>query len=317
MLVVDERTRLIAANRVWIDLAGDEVDWTCLLEPEARRRMEQHLRAVTGGEQPGEPIDVEMLTRAGRHWTRWWSRREVLEESPVVTLVVIDVHDEVSRAQDLRVLAAHDHMTGLLNRRFFIESVAQAQRRAQRSGGIQALLYVDLDHFKVVNDLAGHAVGDQLLAQVGRRLQAAIRGADLCARLGGDEFAVLLEDATGPDHAEAVAARIVRSLAVPLEAGGDEWTVSASVGVAMAGDPDESPEAWLHRADAAMYARKRVGQPVVEGGGRTAAGDELGGGAGSAEQRSTGGTLERLRSLRDDLVRVSQALTDFDSMLRA
>jgi diguanylate cyclase (GGDEF)-like protein len=350
MLVADESGQLVAANSVWLDFVGPLPDsWTALLEPESRRRMEQHLADVAAGRPAPGTIDVEMLTRAGRHWTRWWARREHLEGAVLITLVVIDVNDEVSRTQDLRQLATHDHMTGLLNRRFFMEALAQAKRRAARSGVLLALLYVDLDHFKSVNDIAGHAVGDEVLAVVAGRLQSAIRGADLAARLGGDEFALLLEDVSGPEHAEAVAARIASSLADPVEVGGRRWPLSASVGIAVAAEPDESPEAWLHRADAAMYAakrRRRSAQPVLIGAGAGSpladgpdgwgdpAGSSAPSGAGetaegrSADARAGGGggggstspaaaTLDRLRALRDDLARVTRSLDEFDERLRA
>lgn len=324
MLVADSGGRLLAANRRWIDLTGPAdvtgrpEAWTAVFESSSRRRMEQHLADIAAGRPAPASVDAEVATPTGRRWTRWWARRETFDSTPVVVLVVVDVHDDVAQTEDLRRLATHDHLTGLLNRRFFVESVGQAQRRAERSGRRAALLYIDLDRFKHVNDAAGHHVGDQVLSVVGARLAQVIRGADVVARLGGDEFAVLLEDVHGSDQAGAVAARVQAVLAEPVEVSGDRWPVHASVGVAMAGPGEESPELWLKRADDAMYATKRARrvarQPVGVGVGTTTCRRQTGEESGSgrvATPIDVDETLAALRVLREELARVRRSLEDF------
>ncbi|HET6874813.1 MAG TPA: PAS domain S-box protein, partial [Acidimicrobiales bacterium] len=118
MLVADSRGKLLAANQRWIDLAGPaEVTvrpetWTGVFEPESRIRMAQYMEDVASGIVTPESVDLEMITRAGRRWTRWWVRREEVEEYVLLTIVAVDVHDDVAQKQDLRELATHDHLTG-------------------------------------------------------------------------------------------------------------------------------------------------------------------------------------------------------------
>lgn len=327
MLITDVSGRLLAANQRWVDFAGPaEIStrpetWTGVLEPTSRRRVEAKLAEVAAGRATDESIDVEMLSRAGRRWTRWWMRREHLDIGNVLALVVVDIDEEVAQAEDLREMATHDHLTGLLNRRFFLETVQQSRRRAERSGAMTALLYVDLDGFKRVNDMAGHTVGDQVLAVVGNRLRTAIRGADVAARLGGDEFAVLLEDVSGPDQTAMVVERVESALADPVDVAGHQWRVRASVGVAMGVEGAETPEAWIHRADSAMYEakrRRRASQTVDSATvheGPVPTGPEVG--PDPQPDPVDNSTLEQLRTLRDDLSRVCDSLDAFGEYLRA
>jgi diguanylate cyclase (GGDEF)-like protein len=148
--------------------------------------------------------------------------------------------------------ATHDSLTGLANRARFNDALASLS-----AGPLSAIL-VDLDDFKTVNDTLGHPVGDSLLVEVGRRLQAAVRPGDLVARLGGDEFAVLLPDIHAAGAAE-VAARIVAELDPPVDLHGSRLTAHASVGVAELG-AEEQPQDLLRHADVAMYAAKRRGK---------------------------------------------------------
>ena len=161
--------------------------------------------------------------------------------------------------------AHHDPLTGLANRTLFEASVEQALSLARRVAGSVAILYVDLDGFKIVNDTLGHAAGDALLRIAAARLKASVRESDIGARVGGDEFAVLLPN-TGVDGAEAVAANLSAALARPYELSGDLARVSASIGIAAYPLCASSAEELLHRADEAMYEAKESG-----GGWRTAA----------------------------------------------
>ena len=161
----------------------------------------------------------------------------------------------------LRQQALHDSLTGLPNRALFRDRLAHAlQRRVRRSDARCAVLFLDLDDFKDVNDGLGHAVGDALLRIVGDRLRSAIRDTDTAARLGGDEFAVLIEDAVDLDDAAAVADRIVAELASPTSVGGQEVNVRVSVGVAVTPEGGESVDELLTNADAAMYVAKAAGK---------------------------------------------------------
>ena len=164
-----------------------------------------------------------------------------------------------------RHLALHDPLTGLANRTLFADRVAHALDRAERDGTEAAVLYLDLDGFKHLNDALGHAAGDQVLVAAAERLRRAVREGDTVARLGGDEFAVLLEG-THAAHAEAeavaVAERVEAALRIPVEIEGRSQRIAASVGIAAAGGRGlarRTPDDLLRRADRAMYAAKAHG----------------------------------------------------------
>jgi diguanylate cyclase (GGDEF)-like protein/PAS domain S-box-containing protein len=175
-----------------------------------------------------------------------------------------DVTDRVEAEEALRHLAYHDPLTGLANRAQLEDHLAQALERAERQGAAVALLYVDLDHFKLVNDSFGHAIGDEVLQAVGRRMERALRGSDVLARHGGDEFLVLLGDLEGEPRAaaQAIALRLVAALREPFAISGLEFQIDATVGISLFPDDAESADALLRHADAAMYAGKGRG-PVA------------------------------------------------------
>jgi diguanylate cyclase (GGDEF)-like protein len=161
----------------------------------------------------------------------------------------------------LRQQALHDSLTGLANRALFRDRLAHALQRSDRIPGARcAVLFLDLDDFKYVNDAQGHAVGDALLGIVAERLRSTLRPADTAARLGGDEFAVLIEDVAGGDEVAAVADRIVAAIARPVVVGGHELSVRVSLGVATSPEGGESVDELLTNADAAMYVAKAAGK---------------------------------------------------------
>ena len=159
--------------------------------------------------------------------------------------------------------ANHDSLTGLANRAAYHARLKDALGRSERREGTQAVLFVDLDDFKDVNDTLGHAAGDALLCVVASRLDDAVRPGDLVARLGGDEFALLLDGVPDLTGALAVAERAVASLAVPVELAGAWVQVGASVGLAMR-QSDSDPESLMREADVAMYTAKGRGKNRVE-----------------------------------------------------
>lgn len=161
--------------------------------------------------------------------------------------------------------AFHDALTGLPNRPLFRDRLDQAIARSAREQGGIALLFVDLDGFKLVNDTLGHHAGDDLLIQIAARLTTSVRPGDTVARLGGDEFVVLVERIARVEEALMVAERILASVDQPVEIGGSQTMVSASIGISWAGgSSDAVPEQLLQEADRAMYRAKERGKGVIE-----------------------------------------------------
>jgi diguanylate cyclase (GGDEF)-like protein len=156
--------------------------------------------------------------------------------------------------------AQHDVLTDLANRALFATLVDDRIALCRRTGGRLAVLYIDLDGFKAVNDQHGHAVGDELLRAVSMRLRTLLRQSDVAARLGGDEFAALLFDIATPAAAASVAAKLVDALSQPYETGTLQIAMSASVGVANYPEAGTSCEQLLQRADEAMYRAKVAGK---------------------------------------------------------
>ncbi|HZO49017.1 MAG TPA: EAL domain-containing protein [Gaiellaceae bacterium] len=194
-----------------------------------------------------------------------WCRLEAvvsnLVDDPSVAGLLLTGHDVTQRREleeQLAHQAFHDPLTALANRALFLDRVANAIDRSKRTFLRVAVLFVDLDDFKTVNDSLGHAAGDELLVDVAGRLREAVRDADAVARLGGDEFAILLEgvDAT---TAEAIAARVLDTLAEPVVIEGSEIFPRASIGIALGGATSQATS-LLREADAAMYDAKSAGK---------------------------------------------------------
>ncbi|HEY8304393.1 MAG TPA: EAL domain-containing protein [Solirubrobacteraceae bacterium] len=160
--------------------------------------------------------------------------------------------------------ALHDPLTKLPNRLLLMDRARQALTRLHRSHGLVAMLFVDLDRFKTVNDNLGHALGDHLLISLASRLATMMRDSDTVARLGGDEFVVLAEDLQTDAEALAVAERVLHALQEPFVVGSTEVSMLASIGVSVSHDPEADPEALLREADVAMYRAKRSGDCRLE-----------------------------------------------------
>ena len=173
--------------------------------------------------------------------------------------VVRDLRDRHAAQARIHHLAHHDALTGLPNRMSFMERLARQIEQARATGKSLALLFVDLDHFKRVNDSLGHLIGDQLLQTVAARISASLRVGDVVARFGGDEFIVLLDDAARDDVAQ-VAHKLLRAIELPVEAEGRDLSVTPSVGIALFPHDGATPTELIKNADTAMYIAKSRGR---------------------------------------------------------
>lgn len=160
--------------------------------------------------------------------------------------------------------ALHDELTGLPRRALLMDRLQEALKRAKRGHSEGALLFIDLDHFKLTNDTYGHAAGDAVLCAVAKRLQATVRASDTAARLGGDEFVVLLPLVAAAADAMAVGHKILAALLQPLDFAGRSLKISASIGIAQFHDAQTTAQQLMTRADAAMYAAKAAGRGTVQ-----------------------------------------------------
>ena len=209
----------------------------------------------------GESIGTVELTsdKSGAFSERDIVLAELLAREAAVSLENARLYDQIHHQ------AFRDALTGLANRVLFHDRVSHALDRVRgRRPARTAVLFLDIDHFKLLNDRFGHSRGDEVLQAIAERVRAAIRPGDTAARLGGDEFAILLEEIEGPGMAIMVAERLLVGLAVPVELGESSPHIGASIGIALSGDADETADDLLRNADIAMYSAKAQGRGRVE-----------------------------------------------------
>ena len=171
-----------------------------------------------------------------------------------------DITERIAAEERLQYLAHHDALTELPNRILFLDRLHRALVRAQRYQRLVAVMFMDLDGFKEINDAHGHDVGDQLLRALSQRLNECMRQGDTVSRLGGDEFAVLLEDISQPDHAQPVAGKVLNAVALPVMLGGRELRLTISIGISLYPLDGQDAQILLKSADAAMYRAKERGK---------------------------------------------------------
>jgi diguanylate cyclase (GGDEF)-like protein/PAS domain S-box-containing protein len=170
-----------------------------------------------------------------------------------------DITERVNAAEQFRHLAHHDMLTGLPNRRLLGDRAEQALALARRSGHLVALLLLDLDDFKIINDTDGHSAGDTVLVAIAHRLRGLVREIDTVARLGGDEFVILLQEMAHPRDATRVAEKAIEAIREPVEVGGRQYLLGVSVGIAHFPDHAANMEGMMQKADIAMYRAKQAG----------------------------------------------------------
>jgi diguanylate cyclase (GGDEF)-like protein/PAS domain S-box-containing protein len=193
-------------------------------------------------------------------WVEISTRRAELGGRQLVLAAVRDITDRKEAETIILQMARYDALTGLANRRVFVEEVERTIARARRTDKGLAVLYLDLDHFKDVNDTLGHPVGDELLKAVAERLRANMREVDMAARFGGDEFAVVMSDLADPADAAVLAEKLLKCLSEPFHLGGNEIRSGTSIGIAIYGNDTPDAETILTHADLALYRAKNEGR---------------------------------------------------------
>jgi diguanylate cyclase (GGDEF)-like protein/PAS domain S-box-containing protein len=213
----------------------------------------------------GQRLEMEALRRSGEVFPiemSFWSMR--IGEEWSFYAFGCDITDRKAREAELAHRALHDELTGLANRSLAVDRITQALARRERAGGELAVLFVDLDRFKIVNDSLGHDAGDRLLQAVAGRLVSAVRPADTVARVAGDEFVVVCDALPEPAEATRIAQRILDVFGTPVDLVDDRVRAGVSIGIALAGAASDTAEDLLRDADAAMYRAKEHGRGQAE-----------------------------------------------------
>jgi diguanylate cyclase (GGDEF)-like protein/PAS domain S-box-containing protein len=270
IVMTDAQRRIVSVNPAFVALTG----WTAaeaigrdidalLHEPAHPPEFWPALADTPDGHWRGE---VGLRRRDGQLLTALQTVSLVPAGDDDSVRYVVTCSDLTSMRQaqeQLSYLAHHDVLTGLPNRALLDERLDHELQRARRMGHGLALMFIDLDGFKTINDSLGHAAGDQLLQAVGHRLQASIRDVDTAARLGGDEFVVVMTDLVNPEDAAVLAEKLLALLAAPVDIDGRPVTVSASIGVAVHPEDGADRGTLMMAADSAMYAAKAHGRNHV------------------------------------------------------
>lgn len=204
--------------------------------------------------------------RAGVRWVQ--ERGEPLRDAAgeVIGLrgTIMDIHERKSAEERARQLALRDELTGLANRNLFNQHLASLLAKAERHGRRFAVLFIDLDRFKIINDNLGHDAGDLVLREVAQRLSGCLRGSDTIARLGGDEFVVVVEERPNPRDIAIVAQKIIEAIARPLALGGRQHHLTTSIGISVYPDDGADMQTLCKNADVAMYRAKAQGRNAYE-----------------------------------------------------
>ncbi|MGC4405109.1 sensor domain-containing protein [Methyloversatilis sp. MC4-4] len=223
---------------------------------------ERYERRIGSGPEPQRRYEVQLLNRDRDRplWIELIASRFTYRDEPAVLGIVRDISDKKINEQTIWKQANYDALTGLPNRHLLLHHLRQEMRLSQRSGRQLAVLFIDLDRFKEVNDTLGHPAGDSLLQQAAQRITGCMRDTDAVARFGGDEFAVVLGGLEHPDVVEQIAGKILSALHQPFQLFNELVYVSASIGITLYPDSAQSQEDLLKQADQAMYDAKRAGR---------------------------------------------------------
>ncbi|HSE42551.1 MAG TPA: EAL domain-containing protein, partial [Acidobacteriota bacterium] len=246
------------------EIGSNPEDWFSRIHPDDRLRFEGALESHLKGMTPHFEMEHRVRHRDGSYC--WMLTRGIAvpnEKGEPLRMAgsQTDITQRKTTEQRLQHEAIHDVLTDLPNRALFMDLLARSLARAKRrSDYLFAVLFLDLDRFKLINDSLGHMIGDQLLIAMARRLERCLRPGDVVARLGGDEFTILLEDIHDGNDATRIADRIQTELKQPFQLGGQEVFTTASIGIALSAAGYDFPEDLLRDSDTAMYRAKAIGR---------------------------------------------------------
>jgi diguanylate cyclase (GGDEF)-like protein/PAS domain S-box-containing protein len=273
IVVYDRELRYVLWNRFMEEMTGmaaEEVlgQLAADLFPHIHdQQVDELLVRAMAGETVSSPDIHYYVPRTGRQgWVSSVYRPHHNAEGKVAGVIglIRDITERKAAEQQIEYQAYHDALTGLANRRLFQEHLSLALALAQRRERMVAVLFLDLDHFKLVNDSLGHTVGDALLRQVAQRLKGAVREGDTVARVGGDEFTIVLQEVAHRSDAAVVANKVLEAIAAPLEVNGHRLYITTSIGITLFPEDGDDAETLLKNADAAMYRAKDEGRNTYQ-----------------------------------------------------
>lgn len=270
LIIYDENKRCIRVNQVAPQIFGYSaeemigMDAIAFIAPQSRDHVRQVIRNIDQA-----PYEAQMLRRDGSVFWAILRGRDLMQAGRKIRVsAVLDISDIKEKEAQISRLAYYDVLTGLPNRRYLHDRLGQALSASERSGQFGALLFIDLDHFKTINDTRGHAVGDKVLIEAALRIRHHTRDADLVSRFGGDEFVILLEGLSTLEweasHKSLQAAqKVLEALAANYRIDGFDYRLSGSIGIALFNGNAVSREDLLRYADTAMYNAKDSGRDMA------------------------------------------------------
>ena len=270
IMAIGRDFRILMANRAARDLAPEMTGASCCYE------VSHHLLTPCSGDDHPCPMQMvlegrETVSVIHTHFNAAGEPRQIeLLASPLrgpdgeIVGIIQNAHDITAlkeAEEQIRQLAYYDTLTGLPNRRLLLDRLGHALAQARRFGRSMAVMFLDLDRFKLINDAFGHSVGDELLKQVAQRLTGCVRAGDTVARPGGDEFVIVLTEVGHPLDAVRVAEKIIDTFSTPLPLDGLEIPMTTSIGIALyPANGSEDVEELMIKADMAMYEAKEAGR---------------------------------------------------------
>lgn len=268
IVVTDAHSNIIMVNPAFTAYTGYDQDEVIGKTPQIlssgrhdRAFYEQMWRTInTEGQWQGEIWNRRKNGELYLEWLHISAIKNAAGEVVNYMAVFTDITERKRTEGRMRFLSYHDQLTGLPNRTLFADRMQQGLASAKRKGHELALLFIDLDGFKQVNDSLGHDIGDALLMAVAARLRGCVRNMDTVARMGGDEFVIVLPEVGGPEDASKVAGKVLAMIDLPIDIAGKEVSVGASIGISLFPQDGKETDTLLRQADAAMYQAKFVGK---------------------------------------------------------
>jgi diguanylate cyclase (GGDEF)-like protein/PAS domain S-box-containing protein len=272
ILIIDAHYRVVAVNQAFsnitgfapADVIGEEVPslQAGLHEPAFYQQIWDYVAANDHWE--GEVFGVRRSGEVYPVWVALTAIRDAANQISNYMAILGDITDRKQREEHTRHLAEHDFLTDLPNRVLFLDRLHQALATARRQNTKVAVMFLDLDRFKAINDTHGHQAGDNVLKEVAARLTRCVRGVDTVSRQGGDEFVVILADIGGADQAAHVAGSVMHAVSQPMQVGGQEVALSVSIGISICPSDGEDVDTLLKHADVAMYHAKQNGRNAFQ-----------------------------------------------------